>query len=177
MQLGSQIAILTGGNEQLIPETGTGLTITMTYEPEWFDELSLRTATHHYSIDNTITAYDAQTVLDSCYLEGIVAFCDFIDHSGNGAISRFQNTLFNIGTINTSGYDFGMTYRNEWKSFGEVVFSFDATVLSSFEEISRDALGVEIQHRELVGRSTADRGKPELKYTTSVDWQVCRPYA
>ncbi len=170
IQLSSQIAVLTGGNRELTPETGTGTTLKLTYEPEWFEHLSLQLSKYRHSIDDTITAFDAQTVLNNCYLEDIVDFCGFIQRNEVGGIAQFTNTLFNIGTIKTSGTDYGVTYKRSFEKVGELVVTYDATYLSSFQEIARDAVGVEIKRRELAGRSDADRGKPKLKYTTKIGW-------
>lgn len=176
-QLSSQISVLTGGNRDLIPETGTGETFSLSYHPEWLDGLSIKGTSFSYEIDDTITAYDAQTVLDSCYVEGINAFCEFIDRSTSGGIVEFRNTLFNIGTIETAGTDYSISYSNATTQIGEVSIAWNATQLRRFEEQSRNALGEVIQARRLVGRSDSDRGKPELKYYASVglkreNWEV-----
>lgn len=169
-QLSSQIGLLTGGNPNLLPENGNGLTLGVSYSPEWASRLSLRGSSYQYEIDSTITAHDAQTVLDSCYIESITAFCEFIERRDNGTIERFTNTLFNVGTIKTSGMDVGFSYVWIPPGLGQLTWTFDATRVQSFEEISRDARGAEIRRRELVGRTESDRGVPQLKYTSTIQW-------
>lgn len=169
-QLSSQIGLLTGGNSSLLPEISNGLTLAVSYNPTWASKLFLRGSHYRYEVDSTITAHDAQTVLDSCYIESIGAFCRFVERRDNGTIERFTNTLFNIGTIRTSGTDVGFSYSWSPHEIGQLTWSFDATHVQSFKEISRDARGVEIRRRELVGRTESDRGVPRLKYTSTIQW-------
>ncbi len=170
MQLSSQIGLLTGGNPNLLPENSKGRTLTVSYNPSWASGLSLRGSHYRFEIDSTITAHDAQTVLDSCYIESINAFCGFIERRDNGTIESFTNTLFNIGTIRTLGTDIGFSYAWNPIGWGQLTWNFDATRVHSFEEIARDARGAEIRRRQLVGRTESDRGVPRLKYTSSIQW-------
>lgn len=170
-QLSSQIALLTGGNPTLLPETSDGSSLAITYNPTWANGLLLRGSYYQHEVDGTITAHDAQTVLDSCYVEGIYDFCGYIERRENGTIKLFTNTLFNIGTIETSGFDMGFSYDWSLTGFGQLSWSFDATHVRSFKEISRDALGAEIKRRELVGRTENDRGILQSKYTSTIQWK------
>ena len=167
VQLSSQISLLTGGNPDLFPETSDGITLSLDYVPEWLDDVIVRFMAYRFEIDSTITAHDAQTVLESCYVENIVGFCRFIERRANGTIEAFTNTLFNIGTLRTSGFDFELNYRRRLKALGELALSFNTTHVESYTEISRDALGIEISRRELVGRTESDSGIPRLKYIAS----------
>lgn len=169
-QLSSQIGLLTGGNPNLLPEKSEGLTLSISYNPSWASPLSLRGSLYRYEVDSTITAHDAQTVLDSCYVESINAFCGFIERRDNGTIESFTNTLFNIGTLRTSGMDIGFSYVWSPPGLGELAWNFDATRVRSFEEITRDARGTEIRRRDLVGRTESDHGVPQLKYTSTIKW-------
>lgn len=169
-QLSSQIGLLTGGNPNLLPENSEGLTLAVSYNPRWASTLSLRGSHYRYEVDSTITAHDAQTVLDSCYIESISAFCGFIERRDNGTIESFTNTLFNIGTIRTSGTDIGFSYAWNPSELGRLTWTFDATRVHTFEEISRDSRGAEIRRRELVGRTESDRGVPQLKYSSTIQW-------
>ena len=67
---------------------------------------------HRHEVDDAITGYDAQTVLDGCYRNGVAALCDLVDRNERGDISRFRNTLFNVGSIRTDGWDFGVVYAS-----------------------------------------------------------------
>ena len=173
-QLSSQIALLTGGNPNLVPETSDGSTLAIAYNPTWANGLQLSGSFYEYEVDGTITAHDAQTVLDSCYIENIVDFCAFVERRQNGTIELFTNTLFNIGSIETSGIDIGFSYAWKPPGYGQLTWSFNATHVRSFKEISRDARGAEIKRRDLVGRTENDRGIPQSKYTSNVQWKKGR---
>ena len=69
-QLGTQISVLTGGNEQLEPETSESSTLALVWQPDWaldldwIDELRFELARYAHEVDDAITAYDAQAMLD-----------------------------------------------------------------------------------------------------------------
>ncbi|MXW53003.1 MAG: hypothetical protein F4X44_07870 [Gammaproteobacteria bacterium] len=109
----------------------------MTYNPTGANRLLLRGSLYQYEVDGTITAHDAQTVLDSCHVEDIDAFCGFIEHRDNSTISLFTDTLFNIGTIETTGTDIGLSFDRNSPSLGQFTWTFDVTHVRSFEEILR----------------------------------------
>ena len=175
-QIGSQISVLTGGNPRLEPETADSYTLGLVYGPgwardlAWVEDLSLELTWYAHEIDGAITAFDAQTVLEGCYDGGVTLFCDFIDRSERGGIARFQNTLFNTGAIETSGWDLSLAYRSPRLPFGRIGLSWRNTFLSDFTEILEDLGGGTIEKRSLEGRTENDRGKPEWKSTLSLLW-------
>ena len=115
-QLGAQISVLTGRNEQLEPESSESFTLALVWRPDWalgidwIDDLRFELARYAHEIDDAITAYDAQAMLDGCYRERVDTFCRLIQRNDRGGIARFRNTLFNVGAIRTNGWDFGIAY-------------------------------------------------------------------
>ena len=74
-QLGGQISVLTGGNESLLAETSASSTLTLTWQPlasqlGLLDDLRLEIVRYDHRVDDAITGYDAQAVLDGCYRTG-----------------------------------------------------------------------------------------------------------
>ncbi|MCY3814375.1 MAG: TonB-dependent receptor [Gammaproteobacteria bacterium] len=174
-QFGSQISVLTGGNESLLAETSTSSTFALTWQPVRRDpglvgDLRFELVRYEHRVEDAITGYDAQAVLDGCYRAGVTTLCQLVQRSSRGGIARFRNTLFNVGSIRTAGWDFGVlvaptaAWRLHWQ----------ATYLDEYRELLRDAQGLVIEERSLVGQTLGDQGKPAWKSSLTVDWQVAR---
>ena len=177
-QLGGQISVVTGGNELLEPETSESFSVALAWRPgwaldlDWVDGLRFDLSRYAHEVDDAITGFDAQTVLDGCYREGADAFCRLIQRNDRGGIARFRNTLFNVGVIRTNGWDLGVTYATPsgWR------LQWHATYLAEYTELLKDTRGEVIETRSLEGRTEADRGKPAWKSTLAVDW-IRAPWA
>ena len=175
-QLGAQISVLTGGNEQLEPETSNSFTLALVWRPDWaldldwIDELRFELARYAHEIDDAITAYDAQAMLDGCYRERVDTFCRLIQRNDRGGIARFRNTLFNVGAIRTKGWDFGITYAapSGWR------LQWHGTYLAEYRQLLKDTEGAVIETRSLERETQADRGKPAWKSTFAIDWTRAR---
>ena len=171
-QLGGQLSVMTGGNALLEPETSRSYTVAIAWRPgwaldaDWIDDLRFEVARYAHEVDDAITGFDAQTVLDGCYRDGIGAFCRLVQRNESGGIARFRNTLFNVGAIRTGGWDFGVSWglasgwRVQWRG----------THLAEYSELLKDTTGAVIETRSLEGKTEADRGKPAWKSTLAVDW-------
>lgn len=164
-QLGSQISVMTGGNPNLAPETSTGVTLATSWRPEKAPgDMRLELVRYRHVIHDAITGYDAQTVLDGCYRNNVAPLCNLVERNERGGIAQFRNTIFNVGTIRTKGWDFNVA----WKDLGAWQFDWQVTHLDEFTELLRDSSGDVIDVRELVGRTESDRGKPEWKSSLSI---------
>lgn len=174
-QLGGQVAVRTGGNERLEPETSRSTTVAAVWCPgaipfDVVDDLRVELTRYKHRIDGTVTAFDAQAVLDGCYLRGQPVFCAFVDRNAQGHISRFDNTLLNVGAIATSGWDFGITVRSAATATGVWGARWRGTYLADYTQRLKDAAGAVVETRPLAGRTQADRGKPRWKSSLAVDW-------
>ena len=170
-QFGGQISVLTGGNEWLEPETSTSQTLALAWSPSWLvghpwvDEFRVELARYAHDVDDAVTGYDAQAVLDGCYRDRIAVLCDLIERNERGGIARFRNTLFNVGSVATRGWDFGLVvgdgskWRLQWRG----------TRLAEFTERLKDTAGRVVETRRLEGRTVADRGKPQWKSSLAVE--------
>jgi len=133
-------------------------------------DLRFELVRYEHRVDDAITGYDAQAVLDGCYRGGVAALCQLVERNARGGIARFRNTLFNVGSIRTAGWDFGVllapmaAWRLHWQ----------ATYLDEYRELLRDAGGLVIEERSLVGQTLGDQGKPAWKSSLTVDWEVAR---
>lgn len=168
MQLGSQISVMTGGNPSLEPESSESVTLAVAWRPLLArGDMRLELVRYRHEIDDAITGYDAQTVLDGCYRDNVVALCDLVHRNERGSIARFRNTLFNVGSIHTQGWDLSV----DWSDIGPWRINWQVTHLDDFSELLQDSRGAVIDMRELVGRTEADRGKPAWKSSVTLGWE------
>ena len=153
-QFGSQISVLTGGNQSLLAETSTSSTFALTWQPVGREPgtdggLRFELVRYQHRVEDAITGYDAQAVLDGCYRTGVTPLCRLVERNARGGIARFRNTLFNVGSIRTAGWDFGVlvaptaAWRLHWQT----------TYLDDYRELLRDARGAVIEERSLVGQT------------------------
>ncbi|WP_193049656.1 TonB-dependent receptor [Pseudoalteromonas undina] len=108
-----QAEVTVGGNADLTPEEADTLTFGVVYEPQWLDGFSMTLDYYDIEIENAISTYTSQFVVDQC-----------IDPNGTGttlcentgAFIRtdgrivFNNQLRNIGSEKTSGIDLNLKY-------------------------------------------------------------------
>ena len=137
-----QISVTTGGNRLLQPEKARTLTWGGIYSPDWAagtgwsQRLDITADYYRVTVRNAIQALDAQTQLDDCVASGNPnsSFCQGIHRNATGNIDGFNNTLRNIGRIDTSGADLAVKWVLPEFSFGRLSNTFGATYVSTFSE-------------------------------------------
>ncbi len=137
-----QISVTTGGNRLLQPEKARTLTWGGIYSPDWAvrtgwaQRLDITADYYRVTVRNAIQALDAQTQLDDCVASGNPGspFCQGIHRNATGNIDGFNNTLRNIGRIDTSGADLTIKWTLPEFSFGRLSNTFGTTYVSTFSE-------------------------------------------
>ena len=174
-QLGSQIAVRTGGNRELRPETSESRTFAAAWHPvraaEGGADLRFELSRYRHELAAAITAFDAQAVLDGCYRDGVDTFCGFVTRGALGHIRRFRNTLLNVGVIRTGGWDFEAALATGRARGGSWRLRWRATYLDEYTELLKDTEGKVVASRRLAGKTVADRGKPRWKSSLWVNWR------
>ena len=118
----SQAEVTVGGNQNLTPEEADTLTFGVVYEPQWFEGFSMTVDYYDIEIENAISTYNNQFVVDQCIGNSNSSSNELC--ASTGAILQadgrivFNNQLRNIGSEKTSGIDLNLKY------------SFDALGLS-----------------------------------------------
>lgn len=170
-----QISVITGGNPTLKPETSKSLTLGAIYSPSWAENTGWSQKTdfeltyYRINVDNAITARDAQTQLDRCVATLDPLFCGGITRSPTGAISGFNNTLRNLGKINTSGYDFGVNWLGPEFGFGHVGVNWQLTYTKHYSSIDS---GTGFAEPQAVGIEVKDSGIPKYRSTLALNWGI-----
>ncbi len=174
-QANSQISVVTGGNNQLKPETSTSLTVGALYSPSWADntswsqKLDFELTYYRIRIEDAIQASDAQTQLNRCVASLDPLFCAGITRSSGGNINGFNNTLANLGKVNTRGADFGVTWLGNESGIGTFGASVQATRVFNYEAIASDS---GLAEPRVVGVEINDSGIPKWKATARLNWGI-----
>ncbi|MEO9080270.1 MAG: TonB-dependent receptor [Rhodanobacter sp.] len=143
-QLSRQLAVRTGGNKNLQPETSTSLTVGAVYSPGWAQNAAWSgkmDATFGYyriKLDGAIQSSDVQTKLNRCVISGDASSssCDGIVRNHTGNFSMFDNALQNLGHISTNGFDFGLNWRSPQTRIGTFTANWNSTYVSDYEAIN-----------------------------------------
>src|SRR5690349_10570747 len=170
-----QISIITGGNQNLQPETSKSLTLGGIYSPSWAENTSwsqrsdFELTYYHHKINNAIQAPDAQTQLDRCVETLDPGFCNGITRAANGSINGFNNTLRNLGKIDTKGYDFGINWLGNETGWGTFGSKLQLTYTQSYKAVATDT-GAE--EPRTVGIEVADSAIPRWRATWNLNWNI-----
>jgi iron complex outermembrane receptor protein len=125
-----------GGNANLKPETSHSKTLGLVYSPSWLSGLDLSLDWYDIKIRNTIVTLDADTILDQCYRQDLGNFCGLVSRAPNGSITGLNEVGLNIGSVETSGYDFTASYRLPQTAIGNFRFSLDANYVDKYDQVT-----------------------------------------
>ena len=118
---------------QLKPETGKSFDYGVVYDPHWIDGLSVNLDYYRISLNDTIVATTAQTIVGQCYANSASPFCRFIHRFSDGQVNFIQDPTVNLGHLETEGADIGFRYRLPELPFGNFVAAVDATYISKYD--------------------------------------------
>jgi iron complex outermembrane recepter protein len=173
-QSNSQISVLTGGNKSLQPERSRGITLGTVYSPSWAEngwsqKLDFELTYYKIKVDNAIQAPDAQTLLNRCAETLDPAFCGSQSRNAAGYVAFLDDTLENLGRVDTSGFDFNVNWMGNETRFGQFSASWSNTYLKNYRAIDT-ATG--LAEPELPGVEVDDSGLPRLRSTVRLGWAM-----
>lgn len=175
---GGQVSVLTGGNEDLDPETSRTLLFGGVYSPAWVRDagfgsnLSLEVNYYDIKVDNAIAPIGADITLARCAFLGDPISCASITRSGSGAISRVNAVLQNIGGIRTKGIDVTFNFRTMDTGFGIFGLNANANFLLRYRETTPAASGFVSTSYKGTTRGFPDQSYPKFKGNATIDWQL-----
>jgi iron complex outermembrane recepter protein len=182
-QANTQISTRTGGSSLLTPETSESITAGIVYSPSWGEngswssKLDFDLTFWKIEVEDAIQAPDAQTQLDRCVATNSAAFCNGIVRGVSGDIISFNNTLVNLGDIETQGYDIGVNWTSPEWGFGTLGASVQTTFVDKYSAIAVivDPLGgpdTRLAEPLEVGREVGDRAINKWRTTASLSWAL-----
>lgn len=126
-----------GGNPDLTPETATSKTLGVVYSPSWATGLNISLDWWSIELENRISSFAANTILDKCYVDNISSYCDLITRDATGLVTGMFIGPINAGFQELEGYDLTVKYRLADTSVGTFGFTLDSTYVA--KNRSRDS--------------------------------------
>jgi iron complex outermembrane receptor protein len=145
------------------------------YSPGWADntgwsqKVDFELTYYRIKVENAIQAPSAQTQLNRCVETLDPLYCTGITRAGNGAINGFNNTLRNLGRIDTSGYDFGINWLSPDTGIGHFGANWQVTYTEGYKAVANDTGARE---PNTVGIEVADSGIPRIRSTLTASWGI-----
>ncbi|MCO7223059.1 TonB-dependent receptor domain-containing protein [Pleionea sp. CnH1-48] len=170
----TQISVLTSGNHNLQPEESDSVNWGVVYSPDWFDNsqtisaLTFEFTAYDIEMEEAIQPIDAADQLNRCVGGNNDDFCVGIDRANGISITNFDNSLRNIGGIETAGTDFKVMLSTQELEWGRLNVTWKNTFV---EHYRTEVLGVnsgDIDGTEF--GSNPDRAVPEWKFDLALDW-------
>ena len=100
----------------LKPEKGKSVDIGLVYDPDWLPGVSTSLDFWHIYLSDTLTAIQADIVVNSCFNNSSSPYCSFITRQDNnsknpGQVFLINTPVVNLGTLSTSGVDYTLRYK------------------------------------------------------------------
>lgn len=179
-QLNPQLTAVSAGNEDLVAETSDSTTFGIVYNPGWVDgadwveDLTLTLDWYDIEIEDAIQGRNPADVINACINTLDPFFCNDVNRAPSGQITLVNNKLQNIGLIDASGMDIGLSYLAPASDLGQMRLRINATQLDEYTEYTRNADG-SVSKNELTGTITSEtfqRAFPEWRSTVNFDWML-----
>ncbi len=169
-QLNPQISVLTGGNQDLQPETSKGWNAGAVWSPSVIPGFSVEANYYNIKVKGAIASVSAKTTLDRCEINNDPLACSNISRASNGQVTQIRGLLQNIGGIDTEGLDLNFAYRTRPAGWGTLGFTLNNTFLFNYDVIEPTATGNATTSLEGKERGNPDQAFPKHKAIGIVDW-------
>ena len=170
VQLNSQISVITGGNQDLKPETSKGWNFGAVYSPGFIPRFSVEANYYKIKVKGAIQAVDAETTLQQCVVSNDANACALVTRTATGQITNIQGLLQNIAAIKTEGLDVNFAYRTARASWGTLGLTFNNTFLFNYDVFVPSATGIDKLSREGTEQGSPDQAFPKHKAIAILDW-------
>jgi iron complex outermembrane recepter protein len=125
-----QVTAITGGNPNLKPEKSRQGSIGLVLEPTY--GLTISADYFRIKMTDVLTTPSAQ-LLVSRFRAGDPAYAGLVRLSASGDIDSITTTLSNTGSLNTSGMDLGVNFRQSLAG-GRIDINLNGTYMQKFDE-------------------------------------------
>jgi len=159
-------AFRTGANPALKPETSITRTAGLVYSPGYVDGLDVTLDYYKINIRDVITPLLAGDILNFCYVRNDPSYCGRFTRAADGRITSLDESLANLGSLSTEGYDLGLHYRFPATRYGEFTLLSDSTYLQDYTQSSSPGAAP----RQLAGYMNGVQGLNRFRSNLSLDW-------
>lgn len=164
----ANVPITVGGNLQLLPETSENLSAGFVYTPAQLENFSLTADWYNIQIDNTISTFGTQNLLDLCAFTG--RNCNVISRDSSGKISNVTDGPVNLNRTEVSGVDAVARYSLK-TDIGRFSFSTSVSKLNELLEVSTLSDGTTVS-QDKAGTAGVRESYPEWRANLSAQWQM-----
>lgn len=172
VQLNAQLPVITGGNQNLDPETSKSWGFGMVWRPSFLPRLSIESNYYNIKVDGAISAIDAEVLLGRCAETGDAFSCAAIDRSASGQVTQIRGFLQNISRIQTDGVDLSLIYRGGTGPAGQLNLTWTSTFLFNYHVTVPATNGTTRIDREGTEQGSPDQAFPKFKSTGIIDWNL-----
>ncbi|MCH1909691.1 TonB-dependent receptor [Stenotrophomonas sp. Y6] len=171
-QVNPQISVVTSGNRDLQPEKSRSFMAGAVWSPGWAEDsgwaskLDLGVTFYRHTIDGAIQAPDAQAILNRCIDSRDAVACASYTRNERGQIVRFEDILANLGTINTSGWDFSAHWLLPETGWGQLGLDWKATWVTRYELVNESGQA----EPKRPGVEVNDSSIPEWTSNLTANW-------
>lgn len=172
-QSNSQISVLTGGNRNLQPEKSRNISLGTVYSPSWAEntawskKLDFELTYYKIEIKDAIQAKNAQTLLNRCAETLDPVICSTQSRNGAGYVTFLNDTLENLGRVDTNGFDFAVNWIGNDNGWGRLSGSWENTYIQHYRVVDTSTGLAEVT---APGIEVLDSGVPRLRSTVRVNW-------
>ncbi|WP_211197890.1 TonB-dependent receptor domain-containing protein [Permianibacter fluminis] len=172
-QIDPQITTTTGGNPDLEPEESKSTTAGAVYSPNWARDLSwanridFELTYYKHEIDGAVQGQDPQNIVDRCINDGVSAYCANYTRNITGQISNISALAANVGSVETSGYDFRIVWALN-TGIGDFKVNWATTYVDDYTELDENGSPIPRQ----VGIEVSDSAIPEIQSNVQTDWTM-----
>jgi len=166
VQPSANVPATVGGNPELQPETSENFTLGLVLTPTALPGFSVTLDWYNIQIDDTISSYGAQDLLDLCAATG--QRCNFIDREASGEIANVIDGPINLNKTEVEGVDmvarhFADTGVGTWNFMLSVSRLLDLTEESTLTDGS-------VRVVDKVGTAASRQAYPEWRAMFTTQW-------
>lgn len=167
------------GNEELKEETADTYTVGITMAPSFIDGLQLAVDYYNITIDDAISSFSNEDIIQYCYDSSLDfgddnPFCNDINRDASGQINAVNQRVYNVDSIETSGYDVAIGYSYDFGAGGEIRFKGDWTHVLDWTQTDQtpDGLKSTSYHGDLASDIFKDKASASLAWYYDDAWRV-----
>jgi outer membrane receptor protein involved in Fe transport len=160
------------GNPNLVPEIAKTYGAGVVFTPRFLPGFAASIDYYNIKLSGAISTYAIQTIADQCYLQNILAQCNYIiTDKGRGVIGNNADIISievvpqNFVSIKTSGIDFEASYR---RRIGPGGMALRALASHAIEQ--KTANGV-VAVTDAAGQNTGNLPKWTYRFSASYDFE------
>ena len=165
-----QLSVITGGNEDLTPETSTSYIFGVVVNP--LRGFTAELNWYNIKIKDAIQGGNPTLTLYRCVYDNDPVSCAGVARNtgGTGNVTQISGVLQNIASIRTNGIDLNLAYRTRLANMGEIGLTWNNTIQHKFDVSTPTVTGNAIEHRAGIETGSPTQAYPKWKSIGVADW-------